>query len=179
MGIKIENSATVEMPRQAIPTIEKIFDAAPASHLRGIERLRIVDQIKDPRIPVAQRTTLPGLYHPKQGNYPAWLELAAGPLFPSTLPLHKRLMLRFTFKGNVAAVLYSLIGQHYYMTMRHSMKKNQLEGAVRAYTETQLRNWSSNEKGWRAKLFGPLQPRLEKWSRALQKRAREEKKKKG
>ncbi len=41
----------------------------------------------------------------------------------------------------------------------------------------QLREWQQQQGGMRARLFKPFQPRIEKWGRALQKRAAEQKKK--
>jgi hypothetical protein len=85
-------------------------------------------------------------------------------------------MPRLSFKGNLAAVIFSLTGQHYYLTLRHSIKKGQLETAVRTYTEKQLRRWQEQQHSFRAKLFKPLQPTLERWGKALQRRAAAEKK---
>ena len=104
---------------------------------------------------------------------------SVGKLLPGSKPFYKRLMPRLSFKGNLAAVMFSLIGQHYYLTLRHSVKRGQIEGSVRAYTEKYLRQWSEKQGGFRAKLFKPFQPTLERWGRSLQKKAAAEKKKKG
>ena len=176
MAIKIENNSRVKLPRQAEQYIDKILSSVPREHLRGIERVRLVDAISDPRLRVPQRTNLPGLYHPKQGTQPAWIEVAAGVLMPETKSVFKRLMPRLSFKGNLAAVLFSLIGQHYYLTMRHSVKKTQIEPSVRAYTENRLRSWSEQQHSLRTRIFKPFQPTLEKWARSLQRRASSERK---
>ena len=75
-------------------------------------------------------------------------------------------------------MIFSLVGQHYYLTLRHSIRKGQIEPAVRSYTEKQLRLWNEREHSTRARLFKPIQPTLERWGRALQKRATAEKKRK-
>jgi trans-aconitate methyltransferase len=138
-----------------------------------------VDSINDQRLKgAAQYSELPGLYHPRQGTQPAWLEIAVGKLLPSHKPLHKRLVPRLSFKGNLAAVVFSLVGQHYYMTLRHSVKRGQLESSIRAYTEKQLRKWQESQNTLRSRLFKPVQPVLERWGRALQKRVAQEQKKK-
>lgn len=179
MAIKIENKSTRKLPKGLSTRIEKMIDSLPREHLRGIERLRLVDSISDPRLKaLQQRTDLPGLYHPRQGAQPAWLEVALDVLLPRSKPLLKRLLPRLSFKGNLAAVIFSLVGQHYYLTLRHSIRKGQIEPAVRSYTEKQLRIWNEQEHTTRAKLFKPIQPTLERWGRALQKRATAEKKKK-
>jgi hypothetical protein len=90
----------------------------------------------------------------------------------------KRIMPRLSFKGNLAAIVFSLIGQHYYLTLRHSIKRGQIESAVRAYTEKYLRNWHEQQHTFRSRIFKPFQPTLEKWGRSLQKRAAAEKKRK-
>jgi hypothetical protein len=177
MAIKIENRSQTKLSTKTEKLIEQILNGVPREHTRGLERLRLVDAIEDPRLRTPQRSNLPGLYHPRQGTQQAWLEVALGVLLPKNKSLFKRLFPRLSFKGNLAAVIFSLIGQHYYLTMRHSVKKTQLEAAVRAYTESRLRAWSEQQHTLRTRLFRPLQPTLERWARALQKRAATERKK--
>ncbi|HEX8071391.1 MAG TPA: hypothetical protein VF546_15655 [Pyrinomonadaceae bacterium] len=177
MAIKIENQATTKLPRQTETWLGQILDSVPREHLRGVERVRLVDSIKDPRVPLSQRGQLPGLYHPRQGTQPAWLEISIEALLPGQKPFYKRLLPRLSFKNNLAAVLLSLVAQHYHLTLRHSVKKGQLEQAVRSYTERQLRLWGERQHTWRARLFKPLQPTFERWARTLQRRAKEERKK--
>ncbi len=176
MAIKIETSAGVKLPRRTIERTEKILDSLPREHLHGIERLRFVHTISDARLG-PQHVALPGLYHPRQGAQRAWLEISADALLLPSKPFFKRLLPRLSFKGNLAALIFSLVGQHYYLTFRHSVKKSQLETAVRAYTEKQLKSWNQREHSLRARLFKPLQPTLERWARALQKRTAQERKK--
>ncbi|HEX8175259.1 MAG TPA: hypothetical protein VF543_09075 [Pyrinomonadaceae bacterium] len=178
MAIKIENQSQVKLPKGTEERIASIMESLPREHLRGIDRIRLVDSINDPRLKsLQQKTELPGLYHPRQGGQAAWLEIAVGALLPRSKPFHKRIMPRLSFKGNLAAILFSLVGQHYYLTLRHSIKRGQIETSVRAYTEKHLRSWNERQHGLRAKLFKPLQPVLEKWARTLQKKASAERKK--
>jgi hypothetical protein len=177
MAIKIDNLSTRQpLPETLNETIQRIVEAAPREHLRGLERIRLVDTINDPRLRVGQTANLPGLYHPRQGSQPAWLEVALDVLMPRSIPFYKRWMSRLSLKTNLAAVIFSLIGQHYHLTLKHSVKKGQFEQSVRAYTEKHLKKWSENQHSFRARLFKPLQPTLEKWARSLQKRAKEQKK---
>ena len=179
MAIKTEIATTAKLPRKTESQLEKIFACLPREHLRGIDRIKFVDNINDPRLKnLQQRTDLPGLYHPKQGTQPAWLEIAAGVLLPRSKPLMKRIMPRLSFRGNLAAIVFSLVGQHYYLTLRHSVKRGQIEPAVRAYTEKQLRLWHERQHTLRSRIFKPFQPTLEKWGRSLQKRATAERKRK-
>lgn len=176
MPIKIETATSVKLPRDTQNQLQRLLDSLPREHVRGIERLRIVDTIDDPRLKTRGATNLPGLYHPRQGTQAAWLEIAAQVLLPPGTPFYRRLMPRLSFRSNLAALLFSLVGQHYYLTLRHSVKKTQLETVVRAYTEKHLRAWSEREHSFRARLFRPLQPRFERWARALQRRAAQQKK---
>jgi hypothetical protein len=179
MAIKIEIEEGVRVPSKTQNQVEMILECLPREHLRGVERIRLVNSINDPRLKqIQQRTDLPGLYHPKQGSQAAWLEVAIGVLLPHSKPLMKRIMPRLSFKGNLAAIIFSLIGQHYYLTLRHSVKRGQIESAVRAYTEKYLRIWHERQHSVRSRLFKPFQPTLEKWGRSLQKRAASEKRKK-
>lgn len=178
MAIKIENHYEKKLPKDTIAHIENAFESLPREHTRGIERIRLVEFISEPRLKgTLQATELPGLYHPRQGPKGSWLEVAIGVLLPSGKPIHKRIVPRLSFKGNLAAILFSLVGQHYHLTLRHSLKKTQLEPAVRAYTEKQLKSWNEKKHTLRARLFKPMQPTLERWAKGLQKRAAAEKKK--
>ena len=178
MAIRIENQYEGPLPKGSLEQIENAFESLPREHTRGIERIRLVPFITDPRIRGPfQATELPGLYHPRQGPKGAWLEIAVGVLLPGDKPVHKRIVPRLSFKGNLAATIFSLVGQHYHFTLKHSLKKTQLEPAIRAYTEKHLKAWNEKKHTVRAKLFKPLQPFLERWAKTLQKRVAAEKKK--
>ena len=178
MPIRIENQYEGKLPKNAIETVEDAFNSLPREHTRGIDRIRLVDYISDPRIRGNfQARELPGLYHPKQGPQAPWLEVAVGVLLPTDKPVHKRIVPRMSFKSNLVALVFSLVAQHYHMTLRHSMKKTQYEPAIRAYTEKQLKLWNEKKHSFRARLFKPLQPTFERWAKSLQKRAAAEKKK--
>lgn len=176
MAIKIELQTEAKLPSNVKQQVSSVLETLPREHLRGIDRVRIVDSINDPRIRVPQKIELPGLYHPRQGTQPAWLEIAANTLLPPKQPFHKRLMSKLSFKSNIAALTISLVGQHYHLTMRHSLKKGQLEPAIRVYTEKHLKLWGDKQSGWRTRLFKPLQPTFEKWAKSLQRQAAKEKK---
>jgi hypothetical protein len=178
VAIRIENQYEGKLPKGSVQQIEDALDSLSREHTRGIERVRLVDFISDPRLKGPfQATELPGLYHPRQGPKGPWLEIAVGVLLPTNKPIHKRIVPRLSFKSNLVALVFSLVGQHYHLTLRHSLKKTQLEPAVRVYTEKHLRIWNEKKHSLRARLFKPLQPTLEKWAKGLQKRAAAEKKK--
>src|SRR5678816_1752423 len=178
MAIRIENQYEGPLPKGTLEQLEEAFDSLPREHTRGLERIRLVPFISDPRIRGPfQATELPGLYHPRQGPKGPWLEIAVNVLLSPEKPFLKRIIPRMSFKSNIVALLFSLVGQHYHLTLRHSLKRTQLEPAVRMYTEKQLKAWNEKKHSFRAKLFKPLQPTFERWAKSLQKRAVAEKKK--
>lgn len=171
MAIKIENASSAKLPRRTLENIRKIIESIPREHLLGVDRLRLVDSITDQRLRAQRQVAPPGLYHPRQGTQPAWLEISLSAILPTMQPFHKRVLSRLALKSNLAALIFSLAGQHYYLTLRHSVKRNQLEPAVRTYTEQRLRAWNESIHSFRSRLFKPLQPILERWAKSLQKRA--------
>jgi hypothetical protein len=44
-------------------------------------------------------------------------------------------MAKSGLKGNLAGLIFSLVGQHYYLTLRHSVKRQGMEGQIRQYAE--------------------------------------------
>jgi hypothetical protein len=117
------------------------------------------------------------MYHPKQGYFQPWHEIAVGKLL-SADGFFNRIAARLNFKPSLAFLVLSLQAQHYHLTMSHGIKKNQYEGAIRSYTEKYHLMWRDRHTGWIAKLFKPLRPLFEKWTRQLQKKYKAEQKRK-
>lgn len=179
--LRIENQSTLDLPKGTENHMLKVLDYLPIEHLRGLEKVRLVDFINDPRLKnmdVPMKGDLPGLYHPRAGNQGAWLEMSMGALLQPTEGFAKKWMAKSSFKGNVAGLLFSLVGQHYYLTLRHSVKKQNLEPQIRQYAEKNLRTWSEQNTSntLRAKLFKPFRPTIEKWAKWLNKKAAEQQK---
>ena len=174
--LKIENQATIDLPKGALEQIQRSLDFLPVEHLRGLERVKLVDFINDPRlknIDVPMKGDLPGLYHPRAGNQSAWMELSMAALLQPTEGFAKRWMAKTSFKSNLAGLIFSLVGQHYYLTLRHSVKKQNLEPQIRQYAEKNLRAWGEeqNKHSIRAKIFRPIRPFVERWAKWLNKKA--------
>jgi hypothetical protein len=173
--IKIENQSTIELPKKALEDIRQILAYLPIEHLRGLEKVKLVDFIKHPQVKTDTPITgdLPGLYHPKVGSQNAYLEVSMGALLQPTEGFAKRLMAKSAFKTNLAGLLFSLVGQHYYLTLRHSVKRQNLEPQIRQYAQRNLKEWSEkqNANSKRAKLFKPFQPYFERWAKWLSKKA--------
>jgi hypothetical protein len=145
-------------------------------HWRGLDKVKLVDFINDPRIAkmdIPMKGDLPGLYHPKMGTQNPYLEASMGALLQPTEGFAKRWMAKQSFKSNLAGLIFSLVGQHYYLTLRHSVKKQNLEPQIRQYAEKNLREWGEkqNANSIRAKLFKPLRPYIERWAKWLNKKA--------
>ncbi len=101
------------------------------------------------------------------------MEISLGALLQPTETFFKRWMAKTSFKSNIAGLIFSLVGQHYYMTLRHSVKKQNLEPQIRQYTQKRLREWSEkeSENSIRGRLFKPLRPLMERWAKWLSKKA--------
>ncbi|MCW5961471.1 MAG: hypothetical protein KIS76_15005 [Pyrinomonadaceae bacterium] len=179
--IRIENQSTLEMPKNSEETIQKIISFLPIEHLRGMEKIRLVDFIKPPQMKNMSTPVtgdLPGLYHPRVGNQSAWMEVSLGALLQPTEGFAKRWMAKSSFKSNLAGIIFSLVGQHYYLTLRHSVKKQSLEPQIRQYAQKNLKEWGEKqaENSRRAKFFKPFRPYLERWAKWLNKKAAASKK---
>jgi hypothetical protein len=180
--IRTENQATFDLPKDTDAHIAKVLDFLPIEHLRGLEKVKLVDFINDPRLKnldVPIKGDLPGLYHPKVGNQNAWVEMSMGALLQPTEGFAKKWMAKQSFKGNLAGLLFSLVGQHYYLTLRHYVKKQNLEPQIRQYAEKNLKTWSESQSqnSFRAKLFKPFRPMIERLAKWLNKKAMEAQKK--
>lgn len=178
--IKIENQATFPLPKGAEEHIQKVLDFMPIEQLRGLEKAKLVDFINDPRLKnmdVPMKGDLPGLYHPRAGNTGAWMELSMGALLQPTEGFAKKWMAKTSFKSNLAGLIFSLVGQHYYLTFKHSVKRQNLEPQIRQFAEKNLKAWSAkqNANSFRAKLFKPLRPTIERWAKWLNKKAQNSK----
>ena len=173
--IKIENNSSIALPKNAGENLRKIVAFLPIEQLRGLEKVRLVDFIKPPQMKTDApiKGDLPGLYHPKAGSQNAWLEISIGALLQPTEGFAKKLMAKQAFKSNLAGLIFSLVGQHYYFTLKHSVKKQNLEPQIRQYAQRNLKQWSAsqNQNSLRAKLFKPIQPYMEKWAKWLNKKA--------
>lgn len=176
VSLKIENASTIDLPKGTLEHIRKVMDFVPIEHQRGLEKIRLVDYIDDPRLKnldVPVKGDLPGLYHPRVQNQAAWLEISIGALLQPTEGFTKRWMAKTSFKANLAGLLFSLVGQHYYLTLKHSVKKQNLEPQIRQYAEKNLKQWSEeqNKNSIRAKIFRPIRPYVERFARWLNRKA--------
>ena len=179
--IRIENTASFSLPKDYEATINKVLDFLPLEQYRGVEKIKLVDYIADPRLKnmdIPVKGDLPGLYHPRVQNQAPWFEMSMAALLQPTEGFVKKFMAKSGFKGNIAGLIFSLVGQHYYLTLRHSVKRTSLEPQIRQYAEKNLKLWSEkqSEGSFRAKLFKPFRPVLERWAKWLNKKAADAKK---
>ncbi len=175
-NVTIDNQSSLDLPKGTEENINNILKFLPSEQLVGLDKVKLVDFIKIPQmkgVNTAFKGDLPGLYHPKVQNTKAYLEVSMGALLQPTEGFAKKLMAKQGFKGNLAGILFSLVGQHYYLTLRHSVKKTNLEPQIRQYAEKNLKAWggTQNQNSFRAKLFKPFQPIFERLAKWLNKKA--------
>jgi hypothetical protein len=102
-----------------------------------------------------------------------------GALLQPTEGWAKKWMAKSAFKSNLAGLIFSLVGQHYHFTLKHSVKKQNLEPQIRQYAEKNLREWGEKENAnsIRAKIFKPVRPYVERLAKWLNKKAAQNQKK--
>jgi hypothetical protein len=69
--VKIENAAGFQLPAYTEDHLRKALDFLPIEHQRGIEKVKLVDFINDPRLKnltVPIKGDLPGLYPSETGK---------------------------------------------------------------------------------------------------------------
>jgi hypothetical protein len=86
----------------------------------------------------------------------------------------KNLLTRLTLKATMAQVVISLVAQHYCLTLKKGIKKNQFEVACRQYVEKHFETWREREGGLRAKLLKPFKPYLDRFAKKLARKYRQE-----
>ena len=120
MAVKIENKTNIKLPSKTEETINSVLDCVPREHLRGLNRVVLVDRIiPDSRIQLPNATELPGLYHPRQGTSQPFFEIALNSLLMPTEGFFKRIAARLNFKASLAYLTLSLQAQHYHFTLSH------------------------------------------------------------
>ncbi len=167
MSIKIENLATIKPPTDLPRLINQIFDTVPKEHTRGISKVVIVDEIKDPRLQAFTSQNQPVLYHPKMAGTQAFVELGLSFFLPKE-SFFKRLAARLNFKSQVVSAILACIGQHYHFSYSHGIKKANYEAPVRAYAEKHFIAWRERNAAKRMRLLKPFQPylaKVDKWMR--------------
>lgn len=179
MAIKIDNQASITPPTKTEQIITSALDVIPREHLRGLQRVVLVDFItpQQQRLQLPNASELPGLYHPRVGTEQPYFEIALGVLLPSGKGFFQKLAARMNYKINLVGLIHSLQAQHYHLTLSHGIKKHQYEKVIRVYMEKYFEVWRERNAGWRSKVFKPIQPLIEKWSKKLKKRYEAEQRK--
>jgi len=176
MPIKVENFATIKPRTDLEGVINQVFDTVPKEHTRGISKVVIVDEIKEPRLQAYTTQSQPVLYHPKTPGSSAFIELGLGVFLSKKENFIKRIANRMNLKANIVGALLASIGQHYHLPYSHGIKKAQYEAPVRAYVEKYFVTWRERNGGYRARLFKPFHPYLEKLDKWMRKKVLEQKK---
>src|ERR1044071_2138533 len=116
MPIKVENFATIKVRTDVEALINQVFDAVPKEHTRGISKVVIVDEIKEPRLQAITTQSQPVLYHPKTPGSSAFIEIGLGVFLSKKENIIKRLANRLNLKANIVGAVLASIGQHYHLT---------------------------------------------------------------
>jgi hypoxanthine phosphoribosyltransferase len=174
MPMKVENRASVTV-KDLEAQIQNAVECLPAEHLRGFNRILVVDTIRDSRLTIEQTQNLPALYHPRMPGTPAaYGEIALAILLPKTTFL-KRVAARAQFRASLAVAVFSLAAQHYLITISSRKKKGGgIERVAREYVDRYFKIWRDRQGGLRARLFRPLIPYLERWQKSVRRRYAEE-----
>ncbi len=136
--IRIENKSTSDLPKDTDTHIEKVLDFIPTEHLRGLEKMRLVDFINDPRLKnldIPIKGDIPGLYHPGRETSAMARNVDGRRYCRRPKRFSKSGWRSLPLRGNLAGLLFSLVGQHYHLTLRHSVKKQNLEPQIRQCAE--------------------------------------------
>jgi hypothetical protein len=179
MAIKVENLSTIAV-KNLDEQVQRVVECVPVEHMRGLARVVFVDRIADPRLDAKLTAQLPVLYHPRMPGTPsAFGEIALAILFPPDASAFKRLLARAQSRAMLAQAVLSLAAQHYIVTVSSRKKKGGgVERAAREYVERYFAVWRDRQGGFRAKLFRPLIPYLERWQKSARKYAAEQARKK-
>lgn len=174
--IKIVNESELELPKNTLENIHELLDYLPLEHRRGIETLTLVDFINESGLKESKgdfKDNLPYMYRPRVQNKSARMEISLMALLKPLGNFTERWMAKSSFKSSLASAIFVMVGQHYYLTMKHSVKKDNLQAKIQKYATDNLRSWSEeqSEKSWRGRLFKPLRPLMERWAKWLNKRA--------
>ena len=194
--VKIVRDTEVEVPDHTEDKIREILDFLPAEHIRGIDRIILVDFIDDTGLQEYKgdyRDNLPYSYFPaikgkvpsRSGrvesiNKPARMEISMMKLINPLGKFHERWMAKSSFNSSLASALFVMVGQHYYLTLQRATKKQdqaKLQTQIQRYAEQNLKKWGEeqSDKSWRGRLFKPIRPYMERWARWLNKRAAQNK----
>ena len=174
--IKIVIDSEIDLPKNTEESIHGILDFLPLEHRRGIEKLTLVDFIEEGGLKEAKgdfKDNLPYMYYPRMQNKSARMEISMMSLLKPLGKFSERWMAKSSFKSSMASAIFVMVGQHYYLTMKHSVKKDNLQAKIQRYAQDNLRKWSEiqSEKSWRGRIFKPLRPLMERWAKWLNKKA--------
>jgi len=110
MAVKIENQYEGKLPRNTLANVESALASVPREHLP--RRRTTTASERDYRASGAdcrERYRSAGPVSSAPGESGAWFEVAIIPLTSANKPFHKRIIPRLSFKGNLSAVIFSLI----------------------------------------------------------------------
>ena len=157
MTVRIENHCQKKIFLFNIEKkVRKLIDVIPKDHIIGLEKIIIVDEIKNNRVKNSA-----GIYNKKHELKSASIEISAEAVYrkmPKIL-----FYLPFIAKFTLADILYHEIGHHYHYMYKHGINKNRKESFAENYRKEMLR------KAFRVWLifFRPISPLIKYLSKTV------------
>ena len=112
--------------------IRELLDFIPNEHLVGLEKILVVDEIRNNKAKNAA-----GIYNQKHGSEPATIEISVDSVYRKMPKLF--FFLPFIAKFLLADVLYHEIGHHYHHNYKHGVKKNRREIFAENYRKEMMK----------------------------------------
>lgn len=133
MTVKIENHCQKKIFMFDVEKkISQLIGVIPKDHIIGLEKIIIVDEIKNKKAKDAA-----GIYKKKHGMESASIEISVEAVYrkmPKIL-----FYLPFIAKFTLADVLYHEIGHHYHYKYKHGVNKNRKESFAENYRKEMLK----------------------------------------
>jgi hypothetical protein len=112
--------------------INRLIDIIPKDHIIGLEKIVIVDEIKNKKVRNAA-----GIYKKKHGLEPAYIEISVEAVYKKMPKI--LFYLPFIAKFTLADVLYHEIGHHYHYKYKHGVNKRRKESFAENYRKDMLK----------------------------------------
>jgi len=112
--------------------LKKLIHVIPKKHLFGLEKIIIVDQIKEKK-----KRGVGGIYRRKSKEHPCSIELALGTIYKGMPKI--LFLLPFVSDFILANVLYHEIGHHFQKAFSHGIGKNKQEYFAEIYRKEMVK----------------------------------------
>jgi hypothetical protein len=133
MSLQIENRLQETTSRFNVGRkIRSLLRVVPNEHLVGLDKIIIVDEIKDKK-----RKRIGGLYHPRHDKQPCTIEIGFNSIYGGMPKVF--FFLPLAAKFTLADTLYHEIGHHYHHKFVHGITKKRREDFADDYSKKMLK----------------------------------------